>query len=341
MRELRAKILLFACYIRYLKIKSIANLFLLRISYYLSIIQRKPVMFAAPSYYSIEPVNYCNLACPECPTGNGTMLRPAQRIDFASASSFIYSVRKHALHINFYFQGEPFLYSHLHLLIKVADQHRIVTAVSTNGHFISEQVADEIVRSGLKKLIVSLDGYSQESYSRYRRNGNFETVLASIRTLADTKRRLKSAYPVICAQVLILSSTESHLPEIEQVAYRAGADAVEIKTAQFYELETRRDLLPMHLQSRYCSDGDGYIHSGAARNRCWRAWSNPVVCADGQIVPCCYDKNAEFAFGSANGAVRGDVWRSHERLQFLQTLLHSRQSIGMCRNCPEGRSLFP
>ena len=341
MRELRAKILLFACYIRYLKIKSAANLCLLRLSYYASVIMRKPVLLRAPSYYSIEPVNFCNLACPECPTGNGTMQRRAQRIDFAQASAFVHSVANVALHINFYFQGEPFLYPQLNLLVKIADDRRIVTAVSTNGHFITAQAAEEIVRSGLKKLIVSLDGYSQESYSRYRRNGDYETVLASIRALHDAKRRLKSSYPVVCAQVLLLSSTEDHLPDIQQIAYHAGADSVEFKTAQFYEPATRSELMPVHSPSRYQRDGGGYIHSGKAHNWCWRAWSNPVICADGKMVPCCYDKNAEHAFGNIFSGTAFKAFTSEERRDFMQTILLRRQSMEMCSNCPEGRSIFP
>lgn len=341
MKELRAKILLFTCYLRYLKAKSVVNLVLLRISYYTSVMLRKPVMLAVPSYYSIEPVNYCNLACPECPTGNGTMQRPARMIDFDSAVFFVNSIKSQALHINFYFQGEPFLYPQLHLLIQEADRRRIVTAVSSNGHFLSVQRAEDIIRSGLKKLIISLDGYSQESYSRYRRKGEFSKVLETIRVISDAKRRLGTVYPIVCAQVLILSSTELFLREIKRIAYNAGADIVEFKTAQFYALEIREELLPKYSTSRYHRTNNGYIHSGTAKNWCWRAWSNPVVCSDGQIVPCCYDKNAEFAFGIADDAISSNIWHGNKRIRFLGKVLQDRNLIEMCRNCPEGRGIFP
>ncbi len=340
MRELHAKILQFTRYIRCFKLKSASNLILLRASYYGSIVLKRPFLIRPPAFISIEPVNFCNLACPECPTGNGTMIRPQQQIDIELASVFIRMVSKHVLHINFYFQGEPFLHQGLHLLIAEAYKNRIVTEVSTNGHFITSQVAEDIVRSGLTKLIVSLDGNSQESYSQYRRNGEFEKVLSAIQAFKEAKRKCNSVYPIICVQVLVLSSTEKNLQEIKTLAYQVGADSVTFKTAQFYSLDIRDALLPQNAQTRYRNTPSGYVHTGKARNRCWRAWSNPVVCSDGAIVPCCYDKNAEYQFGNSKISPNQEIWNTDERIKFLTNIMTGRNNIEMCRNCPEGRGFF-
>src|SRR3990167_8708888 len=37
---------------------------------------RKPIVWGMPLTYSIEPTNFCNLKCPECPSGTGELTRP-------------------------------------------------------------------------------------------------------------------------------------------------------------------------------------------------------------------------------------------------------------------------
>jgi MoaA/NifB/PqqE/SkfB family radical SAM enzyme len=69
-------------------------------------------------------------------------------------------------------------------------KHRLT--VSTNGHFLSPESAVRIVRSGLGKLTVSLDGMDQDTYSAYRRNGDFGKVINGIRNTALAKRRYMS-----------------------------------------------------------------------------------------------------------------------------------------------------
>ncbi len=66
----------------------------------------------------------------------------------------------------------------------------ISTTVSTNGHFLSEENAEKLVESGLKKLIISLDGMDQATYSLYRINGDFNKVIDGIKNVSEAKKRI-------------------------------------------------------------------------------------------------------------------------------------------------------
>ncbi|MFQ3213628.1 MAG: MoaA/NifB/PqqE/SkfB family radical SAM enzyme, partial [Marivirga sp.] len=66
--------------------------------------------------------------------------------------------------ILFYFQGEPYLNRGFLDLVKLASQAGIYTATSTNAHYLDDETAKKTVESGLDRLIISIDGASQETY---------------------------------------------------------------------------------------------------------------------------------------------------------------------------------
>ena len=51
---------------------------------------------------------------------------------------------------------------------------RIYTATSTNAHYLTDEIARKTVESGLDRLIISIDGTTQEVYKQYRVGGNIE-----------------------------------------------------------------------------------------------------------------------------------------------------------------------
>jgi len=338
MKYFPAKVLQIGSYLRFLKIKSVLNYAQLICSYYLSMWLRMPIIWGKPQFLSIEPVNFCNLRCPECPTGNGSLLRKPQAIQIDLVTKLIDEIKPYISYLNFYFQGEPFMHPHILSAIAHAHRSRIYTSTSTNGQFITAELAEKIVGSGLQKIIVSLDGYDQQSYQAYRKGGSFSITLEAIGHISSAKKKAKTRFPLIEAQVLLLASTENHLHDIEQMAVQSGADYVTFKTAQFYDLQNRTTLLPSSAKSRYAKNRSGLLNiKGKPTGRCWRMWSNPVVCSDGSIVPCCYDKNAEHAFGSLDAGTLASGWKNAMRKKFIALFMHNRASIAMCKNCPEGR----
>jgi radical SAM protein with 4Fe4S-binding SPASM domain len=65
-------------------------------------------------------------------------------------------------------------------------------------------------------------------------------------------------------------------------------------------------------------------------------WSAPVICQDGTVVPCCFDKDATYKMGSILENSLTDIWRNKSYQAFRQTIFNDRKSLGICRNCTEG-----
>ena len=188
---------------------------------------KRVYIFGFPFTISIEPTNKCNLKCLECPTGNETSKRKTGYIDIDLYKKIIDEVKDYTIYQMLYFQGEPFLHPDIFKLIKYADDNKIITSTSTNGHFLNTENNERIIQSGLKKLIISVDGTTQDTYEKYRVGGKLETVLNGIEDLILIKRKLKSKYPLIIIQFLVFKHNEHQLKEtleILEMIYSAEPD---------------------------------------------------------------------------------------------------------------------
>ncbi|MBP1637990.1 MAG: Radical domain protein, partial [Bacteroidetes bacterium] len=87
----------------------IFNALKLEISYRLSVIGVSTNWKLSPFFISIEPVNVCNLHCPECPTGMQTKNVKPTNIDDVMTRNVIDELQNTLTHVIFYFQGEPLL----------------------------------------------------------------------------------------------------------------------------------------------------------------------------------------------------------------------------------------
>jgi radical SAM protein with 4Fe4S-binding SPASM domain len=325
--------LLFIYYIfKSLTFKKIWNYCMLRFTFYISIFLKKHVTTYPPAFVSIEPTNICNLQCPECPTGNKTSTVSKGYISPQTFTSIVEACKPYTIAVNLYFQGEPFLHTQLVHMITQLHKARIITSISTNAHFIDSKNAEAIVRSGLTHLIVSFDGYNQETYEIYRKQGSFEKVTQALTALQQAKQTLQSHTPIIELQCLLFKHTQHHTQTISKLGKKYGADKVVFKTAQLYSAE-HIDLLPDKQYSRYTIK-DNTIHiKQPLKNACWRMWSTCVISWQGTILPCCFDKNHTFAYGSLTDKSFLEIITSEQTHRFKKTVHTKRSSIKMCNNC--------
>jgi radical SAM protein with 4Fe4S-binding SPASM domain len=251
-------------------------------------------------------------------------------------------VKSHVFYINYYFQGEPFLHPQFLELIKEAKKAKIYTATSTNAHFITKEKATEIVKSGLDRLIISIDGLTQETYEQYRVHGQLEKVIEGSKFLVDAKKEQKSRTPHLIFQFLAVKPNEHEIPAVFSLANDLGVDEVRIKTAQFYEYEQGNPLMPINEKySRYKRTSSGnYKLKGDPGNHCWRMWSGSVLTWDGKVVPCCFDKDAQNAMGTLKEKSFQQIWRSTSYQNFRQAILSNRKGIDICSNCSEGTKVW-
>ena len=82
-------------------------------------------------------------------------------------------------------------------------------------------------------------------------------------------------------------------------------------------------------------DGE-YVINNSLPDRCARLWFNPVVTWDGKVVPCCFDKDAEYVMGDLNTDSFREIWDGPKYRIFRKSILTGRHMIEICRNCTSG-----
>lgn len=311
-------------------------------SYYASRLTGTPTHRGMPISLSIEPTTACNLRCPECPSGLRSFTRPTGKLDNALFQKIIDETQDTLLYLLFYFQGEPYLHPQLLRWVRYAADRGIYTATSTNAHFLSKEVARQTVASGLDRLVISIDGTTQETYQAYRVGGKLKKVIEGTQNIIYWKKKLRSKTPHVIFQFLVVRPNEHQVEEVKMLAKQLGVDAVGLKTAQIYDYEHGSDLMPTQPQySRYWQQADGtYAIKNRLLNHCWKMWHSCVITWDGQVVPCCFDKDAHHALGNISQHSFADIWSSEPYQQFRQTLLRSRGAIDICQNCTEGTKVW-
>lgn len=305
------------------------------VSYVFSCLFKKQFLACHPISLSVEPVNYCMLSCPECPAGNGSLTRKAGQMSLDTYTKFIEQVSPYLSYLTLYFQGEPLLHPNFTEFAQIAHKKNIYTSTSSNAQLLNDEMAEKIVKSGLNKLIISIDGTTQETYERYRVGGSLEKAKEGVKAIVKWKRELQSNSPFVELQFLVLKHNEYQLPEIKQLAKELGVNKLSLKTAQINDFERGSDLIPSQKKyARYKLTNNGsWKRKKKMRNCCWRAFSGAVITIDGEVLPCSFDKNGEYSFGNIHKEPLAKIWHNEKAQRFRQQILTDRKVFEICRNC--------
>jgi radical SAM protein with 4Fe4S-binding SPASM domain len=252
-------------------------------------------------------------------------------------------IHEHLTYLIFYFQGEPYLNPDFLDMVKYASSKKIYTATSTNAHYLNDDAAKKTVESGLDRLIISIDGTTQDVYKQYRVGGNLDKVIEGAKNIIKWRTALNSKTPFVFFQFLVVKPNEHQIEEIKKLAEEIGVDEVRFKTAQVYDYENDpNQLIPVQEKySRYKIGKDGkYKPKNKMVNRCWKLWHANVITWDGLVVPCCFDKDAIHRMGDLKSGSFKQIWKSDTYKKFRSELMTGRKNIDICSNCSEGASVW-
>jgi len=311
----------------------VCNLFKLIFSFLYSSITRHVYHSGMPFALSVEAAACCNLQCPECAMGKGLVQRGKLFIDEKLFETIIAQSSSHLLFLQLFFQGEPLMNKGLERLIKIAQQKKIFVSISTNAQLLNEELAKSLVGSGINHIILSLDGATQQTYQQYRVGGDIEKVLNALAFLHNAKKKSKQIFPLIEVQCLVTGFNEYELDQVKKLVHLA--DKVTFKSIYIDDLSQTTSVLPSnkkYVRYRVLSDGT-LILKNKLHNRCWRMWSSAVVTSEGYVLPCCFDKTAQFSQGNLNLSFLKEIWKSNNYKRFRRQIITGRKDTVMCNNC--------
>jgi len=299
---------------------------------------RTPKPWGMPTILQVEPTNRCNLRCSLCPVSEG-LTRKTGFIEPGLFRRIIDEAAGHVFLILLWEWGEPFIHPDIYEVIAYARKKGIKLVSSSNGHiFARGNHAEKVVRSGLDSLIVAVDGISHETYTKYRRDGNLDTVLTGIRSVVAMKRKLNLQTPFVNLRFIVMKHNEHEIPLLRGLAKSLGVDVLTLKTLYpGHHVDPERDkdneFIPENPKYRRFQYTGDFTRIRQLQNPCKNLWRSPAIHWKGVVCPCSFDVEEEYPLGDLEKSTLRDIWYGEPYSVMRRRFRENWQSIHACGNC--------
>jgi hypothetical protein len=184
-----------------------------------------------PSRMYIECTAACNISCTQacCAPETGiTRTRQAGMLDFDLFRRVIDEVGSSLVRIDFFNYGEAFLHKRAVEMCEYIKSHfpQVYLYTSTNGLALTDAQARRLVHSGIDEVTFSIDGATPESYVKYRQRGRFDLAIATLRAMADEKRRSGRDLPFLNWRYILFTwnDSDAEMARARELAADIGVD---------------------------------------------------------------------------------------------------------------------
>lgn len=173
----------------------------------------------------VEVTRFCNLACIMCPYP--VLERPQGEMSFETFKKIVDETARENPEARIWLaiMGEPLLVGEkLADYIRYAKEQGISeVCLNTNAVFMTARMTEKLIASGLDKILVSIDGFSKESYDQIRVGGDYELVKKNVETALELKRASGSATPEIIAQFIVMDENQHEVEAFKDYWLSKGA----------------------------------------------------------------------------------------------------------------------
>jgi len=130
-------------------------------------------------------------------------------------------------------RGEPLMHPNILDVVEFAKSLGFATRFTTNLTLLTPSAAERLVHCGHDEVQVSIDSYDPAVFNDLRRGTTLEKVLANLRMLCETRRRLASPTPQIRVSAVLMRATLAGTAE-----FIAAMKSMGVNGMSFQELNT-------------------------------------------------------------------------------------------------------
>lgn len=321
---------------------------------------------ALPVCLYLEVTNRCNLRCRTCVQFRGMKEAPRDlsHEEVMWIAGQVPGLKRAVLHGI----GEPLLNEELPQIVRSLKDRGVYVLFNSNALLLSQELAEEMVASGLDEFRVSLDAASEPTYARIRAAGSFSRVRNNLAALIRNRRECRRSRPIVLAWMVGTKENVRDLPDMILLASRLGIDEVYLQRLVYPLDGPGRGLAGRDASIAGSSEEiDEIIAGGISLSRRlgirfeasglaapaeslrlepgaeapWRQCRRPrevaYITAWGNVLPCCI---SPFSFLDYDSLVLGNVfeqsleriWRG-ERFREFRKKHQSSDPPGCCAGC--------
>ena len=293
----------------------------------------KLVLESMPYQIDIEPTNVCNLHCPLCSTGTGESTREKGILKLENFKKLIDQIKDFVLQISLQNWGESTMVKDFPKMVKYATDAGIFSRVSTNFSVkYTDDYLKELLESGLGRIIIDVDGTTQEVYEKYRVGGDLKLVLENTKNLVKMKQKMELEYPIIQSRMIVNKFNEHQLDDFKNLSKELGVDEIEVGNIQLNPNTAAEEWLPKNKQYVYST------YLGESRTTpCHWPWSGMVINWDGAVDACSIIDDPNANFGNIFESNLKTVWNNKYYISARSTWSKDPQNdqlviCNMCKN---------
>ena len=230
----------------------------------------------------------CTVHCLYCTQPKEEIFYP-----FDLYKQLVNNLKKYLFVVSLYEIGEPLENKDVIKYIRYANKNNIGTIISTNLSIQKEDTFwKEFVISGLDKLVVAIDGITDEIYNRYRRNGNLQLVFSNLKKIIHYKKVLRSVMRIEWQMIDFEWNKTEQLPA-KRLSNQLGCDEFRI--------------IPNGYRKRFWSDSD-YVR----KKNCMHPYFTFLVNAYNKVRPCPVVYSVDVTIGDLNTENFDEIWNGSE-----------------------------
>ncbi len=276
----------------------------------------------------IDASSHCQLACPSCPTADGST-HPTLGAGHLSLANFtaLLDANPAIEDVELSNYGEMFLNPALPEILRAGFERGVLLHADNgvNLNLLRPDALDALIRYRFRSLTVSIDGASAETYTQYRRKGDFDRVIDNIRRINDEKRRHRTGFPILTWQFIVFGHNEHEIAAARKLAAELGMGfRAKLSWDDGVSPIRNRELVQIALGTPNITRADHYASTGTAylRGICHQLWRAPVLNWDGRLTGCCRNFWGDFGVNAFDAGLEAAL--ASERFQYAKQMLMGR-----------------
>lgn len=263
----------------------------------LQFIEDKLIEHEFPPQLVIENTSSCDQQCIHC--SHKELQRPKKKMDRKLWNKIVEEVGREAPNTEIWptFYGEALgmgeeIWDRIDYAAEVGCMNLVL---NSNGGLLQRQNhIQRILKSPLKRFIISIDGFTKETYEKIRYLGKRERTYAGVEELLLQKAASGNVYPLIICQFSLMEENEGEVEEFRSYWHNRGA---EVKVRPKLEWTASGSIRSSRID-----------HETNFRIAC--PWGNNTMAIhqDGSAVACAVDWAGRVIVGNAAEISVRELW---------------------------------
>lgn len=294
---------------------------------------------SSPEFVDWEITSRCNMNCIHCNVKGYDKPEELTTEQMMSIIDMLYEAKVFEVSVG---GGEPLLRPDVYDLLEYLAYKDLFPGLLSNGLLLDDIAIEKLERIGLKKIQVSIDGASAETYESIRGiRGSFKKVVERIKTIAQSSIPLQ-------VNTVAMKYNINEIPNILDLSLKIGATdfrvvtlipiTKELKSLQIsdeqlahlvYFLKKKREelkgeisiVLPT-LKSLFEKETTTLLSEIGDENSlmCEAGTVLATITSCGDLIPCTYFRSPEFIGGNLTKSSLREIWITSHAFEKFRNL---------------------